>query len=214
MREFITDPVEIERKSMEIIEGELGERIHSIPMEMRRVVKRVIHTTADFEYATILEWSDDFVATMADVLMRKRPIITDTTMIQSGLNQRVLEKEGLACDCLIRDPEVVALAKAEGITRSMAALRFALKRYHEPILVVGNAPTTLFQLEQMMKKGECRPACVVGVPVGFVGAAESKELIRHLGIPFIITRGRKGGSTVAVAIVNAILYELYGNVAP
>lgn len=214
MREYITDPVEIERKSMEIIESELGERIQSIPMEMRRIIKRVIHTTADFEYADLLEWSDDFLAAMTDALKRKRPVITDTTMIQSGLNKRVLQKEGIECDCLIRDPEAVALAKAEGITRSMAALRCALQRYREPILIVGNAPTTLFQLEQMVEDGECPPACVVGVPVGFVGAAESKESVRALGVPYIVTRGRKGGSTVAVAIVNAILYELYGNVAP
>ncbi|MCK4258122.1 MAG: precorrin-8X methylmutase [Halanaerobiales bacterium] len=212
--DYIKNPMGIEKRSMEIIEEELGAKIHDIPLKMRALVKRVIHTTADFEYADLLEYSDDFVEKMKEALLNNLQIITDTTMALSGINKRVLHGLGVEYHCYISDPEVVQLAKSEGITRSMAAVRFATERFVRPIFVFGNAPTAIFQLKELIDQGLCKPACLVGVPVGFVGAAESKELVRELGIPYIITRGRKGGSTVAAAIMNSILYELKGNITP
>lgn len=211
---YLTDPRGIEKRSMEIIEEELGEKIHQIPEHMCSIVKRVIHTTADFEYADLLEYSDDFVEKMKEALLKQSPIITDTTMGLSGINKRVLNGLGVEYHCYISDPEVVELAKVEKITRSMAAVRIAAQRFEHPIFIVGNAPTAIFQLKELMEVGECQPACIVGVPVGFVGAAESKELAKELNIPYVITRGRKGGSTVAAAIMNAVLYELKGNITP
>ncbi len=212
--EYIKNPMGIEVRSMEIIEEELGEKIHDIPDKMRALVKRVIHTTADFDYADLIEYSDDFIEKMKEALINRSPVITDTTMAISGINKRVLTELGVEYHCFISDPEVVELAKKEKITRSMAAVRIATQRFQSPIFVIGNAPTSIFQLKELIDNNLCQVACIVGVPVGFVGAEESKELAKELGIPYIITRGRKGGSTVAAAIMNAILYELKGNITP
>ncbi len=211
---YITNPEIIEQRSMEIIASELGDRLVQIPVEMRPLIKRIIHTTADFEYADLVSYSTDFLTKLKESLLAKSPLIADTTMVLSGINKRVLEALGVEYYCYIKDPEVVKLAKEEGITRSMAAMQLTCQRWEHPILVVGNAPTALFKLAELMNRGEASPGCVLGVPVGFVGAAESKELLKRLNLPFFTIDGRKGGSTVAASILNAVLYELRGNITP
>lgn len=207
--QYIQKPQAIEAKSFDII----GEIIRETRPEYRfasplheAIVKRVIHTTADFDWLDILWFSDDALAQLCAALRRPSVIYTDTTMALSGINKTLLAQFGGECRCYISDPRVVAQAKAQGITRSMAAVDIAVTEESEKIFVFGNAPTALFRLleHDVAVRG------VVGVPVGFVGAAESKEALTHSHLPAIAALGRKGGSNVAAAIVNAILYYLQG----
>lgn len=212
--EYIKRPMDIEKRSMEIIEEELGDKLKDIPEEILPVVKRAIHTTADFDFAEIIDYSDDFIKGVEAGLKAGSPLITDTTMSLSGINKRVLKSLGVDYHCLISDPEVVEKAKIDGTTRSMAAVRVTFQRFEKPIFVIGNAPTALFQLKELIDKENLRPAAIIGVPVGFVGARESKEEIRKVDLPYLVTRGRKGGSTVAASIVNALLYQMASNITP
>ena len=195
-------PADIEARSMELIGQELGERV--FPAEQLPVVKRVIHTTADFEYADNLVFSAGAVEAGIAAIRQGCTIVTDTQMAFSGVNKRVLEKFGGRAVCFMSDPDVAAEAKARGETRA-ARLEGPL------VLAIGNAPTALVRACELIDAGELRPALVIGVPVGFVNVVESKELLLTLDVPHIVARGRKGGSNVAAASCNAMLYQASNN---
>lgn len=197
-------PADIERRSMELIEAELKTPLSP---EIAPVVKRVIHTTADFDYAETLVFSPDAVERGRGALKRGCTVVTDTTMAQSGINKRALAALGGRAECFIAHPEVVRLAKERGCTRSAAAVDYAAATLTGPLVfAIGNAPTALIRLCELVEAGTLRPELVIGVPVGFVNVVEAKELALRLPVPYIVARGRKGGSTVAAAIVNALLY--------
>ena len=202
-------PAEIEQRSMEIITAELGER--SLPPEVLPVVKRVIHTSADFDYADNLVFSPDAVAKGIEAVRNGCTIVTDTQMAWSGVNKRVLEKFGGRAVCFMSDPEVAAQAKARGETRATVSMERAAELEGPLVFAIGNAPTALVRLCQLIDEGKVNPALVIGVPVGFVNVVESKELMLTMDAPHIVARGRKGGSNVAAAICNAILYQASGN---
>lgn len=205
-------PEEIEAESFRIIEAEVGPHPWS-PAEWP-IVRRVIHTSADFEFARTLVISPDAVSRGVAALRAGRGIVTDTTMALSGIAKPRLQRFGIRTSCHVADPDVADLAKREGITRSVAAMRKALADPANGIFVIGNAPTALFELLRLAGEIGIRPDLVIGIPVGFVGAAESKEQLLvsapGLGIPFITSRGRKGGSTIAAAVVNALLIMAEG----
>lgn len=206
----IISPMEIENKSFEIITEELGERI--FPPLWENIIKRVIHTTADFDYADNLYISENAVESGIEALKQGCTIVTDTTMAMSGINKRILSLLGCNVECFIADEDVKKEAKERGITRSAVAVEKAGKDKNIKIYVVGNAPTALISLYELIKSGKIeKPSLVVGVPVGFVNVVESKELFVNSDIPCIIARGRKGGSNVAAAIINAILYTISEN---
>ncbi|MBF8983570.1 precorrin-8X methylmutase [Lutibacter sp. B2] len=206
MSNYVKIPHLIEEKSFEIITEELGKKV--FPEEIGKIVKRVIHTTADFEYADITIISPEAIESAKKAIKAGANIITDTNMSRSGINKKRLAEYGGEVYCYIADEDVAKAAKEKGTTRAMAAMDKAIEGENNKIFVIGNAPTALFKLKEFIEKGKVKPALVVGVPVGFVGAAESKEEFEKLNVPYIITRGRKGGSTVAAAIINAILYML------
>lgn len=209
--EYIKNPMEIESKSFEIIQGIIDEIRPGYEFKNEveeKIIKRAIHTTADFEYLDILKISDEAIDSIVDALNNKATIFTDTNMALSGINKRKLS--ALDCDfkCLVADEEVADLAKEKGITRSMAAVEVAAKTPGRKIFVLGNAPTALYKVMEMKNEGNLDIDAVVGVPVGFVGAAESKDELEKTDIPYIISKGRKGGSNLAAAIINAILYSM------
>ena len=204
MNNYLKDPKEIERRSFEIITDELGEK--KFGESMGRIVKRVIHATADFEYADLLEIHPEAIEAGKKAIEDGCCIYSDTQMIIGGVNKKSLSKFGVCMFNFVHDEDVAKKALETGITRSMIALEKAALDKNIRIFAVGNAPTALFTLKRLIEEGKTKPDLIIGVPVGFVGAAESKESIRDLGIPYIITRGRKGGSTVAAAIINALLY--------
>lgn len=205
---YIQQPQAIERKSFEIISDIIAdtrpEYRFASPLH-EAIIKRVIHTTADFEWLDILWFAPDALTRLTEALSRPCTLYTDTTMALSGINKNLLATFGGECRCYISDPRVVREAKAQGMTRSMAAVDIAVKEEGDKVFVFGNAPTALFRL--LEHKG-LEVGGVIGVPVGFVGAAESKDALSKSGLPGIAALGRKGGSNVAAAIVNAILYHL------
>lgn len=197
-------PSEIEKRSFEMITEELGDR--KIPPENEAVVKRVIHTSADFEYYDNLTFSPDAVKKGIEAIKAGACIVTDTQMGRSGINKPTLESFGGEALCFIADEDVKEMAKASGTTRATAAVDKAAKLGKPIIFAVGNAPTALVRLYELIQEGKIKPELIIGVPVGFVNVVESKELILALDIPYIVARGRKGGSNVAAAICNAMLY--------
>lgn len=200
-------PEEIEAESFRLIEAEVGS--HSWSPDDWQVVRRVIHTSADFDYARSMFFSPEAVPRGVAALRQGRGIVTDTTMALSGIAKPRLATFGVTAACFVADPEVARGARAARITRSILAMRKAGGDPANGIFVIGNAPTALFELVRLMREEGVRPALIVGVPVGFVGAADSKERLiaeaTELGVPFITNRGRKGGSNVAAAVVNALL---------
>lgn len=204
-------PADIEKTSFSIIERELKEKGREIPEDKKHVLLRVIHTTADFEYLDTMTFSEGVLEQAADALCRGAHIVTDTTMALSGINKRRLAQFGGAVHCYIADPDVAETAKQEGTTRSAAAVKKAVREASQAgvplIFAVGNAPTALLALEEEIRGGY-RPELVIAVPVGFVNVVQAKERIMQTGVPYICNRGRKGGSNVAAAICNAILYSL------
>ena len=206
MMDYIKNPMEIENASMRIIESEIGE--HSFSKEELLIVKRIIHTTADFEYKNLGEISKDAIEASKKVFKKSFTIYTDTNMALSGINKIALSKLNGKAICYVNLDEVHKVAKEKGITRSMAALEKACED-NVDIFVFGNAPTALFKLKELIKSGKANPSLIIAVPVGFVGAAESKENLDELNVPYIRVKGRKGGSTVAAAIVNALMYNVY-----
>lgn len=199
-------PAEIEKRSFEIITQELGDR--QFPEEIAPVVKRVIHTTADFDYADNLMFSPHAVRQALQAIQDGAHIVTDTNMAKSGINKKILAKFGGEVHCFVAEPDVAAEAKQRGVTRSTVSMERAAKLHVPLIFAIGNAPTALIQLEKMIAAGQLHPELIVGVPVGFVNVVESKERIIQAGVPYIVARGRKGGSNVAASIINALLYQL------
>lgn len=199
-------PAEIEKRSFEIITQELGDR--QFPEEIAPVVKRVIHTTADFDYADNLMFSPHTVRQALQAIQDGAHIVTDTNMAKSGINKKILAKFGGEVHCFVAEPDVAAEAKQRGVTRSTVSMERAAKLHVPLIFAIGNAPTALIQLEKMIAAGQLHPELIVGVPVGFVNVVESKERIMQAGVPYIVARGRKGGSNVAASIINALLYQL------
>ena len=199
-------PMDIEKRSFEIITELLGER--KLDAENELVIKRVIHTTADFDYADNLAFSEHAVTKGIEALRGGCDIVTDTQMARSGVSKATLEKLGGSVHCFISDPEVAAEAKARGVTRAVVSMEHAARLTKPLIFAIGNAPTALMRLRELIEAGELAPALVIGVPVGFVNVVESKEQIIQSSAPHIVARGRKGGSNVAAAIVNALLYQI------
>ena len=199
-------PMEIETRSFEIITSLLGDRV--LDPENEAVIKRVIHTTADFDYAETLCFSEHAVARGIEALRGGCDIVTDTQMARSGVNKTVLGRLGGEVRCFMSDADVAEEAKERGVTRAFVSMERAAALEKPCIFAIGNAPTALISLYELISAGELVPALVIGVPVGFVNVVESKELIMTAPVPYIVARGRKGGSSVAAAICNAMLYQI------
>lgn len=204
---YLNDPTMIEKNSMEIIQqGIVGTCFNESELV---VVKRMIHTTGDFDYKNIALFKNDPVMVGLKLLKQGCRIFTDTRMAWSGINKKALKKSGSELRCYIDDERVKELAPKKGTTRSCAAVDIACQDKVD-IYVIGNAPTALFRIGELIQQDRVNPSLIIGVPVGFVGAAESKDFIRELDTPSITTVGTKGGSNVAASIVNALLYMAVG----
>ncbi len=199
-------PMDIERRSFEIIAEELGDR--KIDPEYDMLVRRVIHTTADFDYYDNLAFSEHAMTRLMEAISGGADIVTDTTMAQAGINKRMLARFGGTARCFIADEDVAAEARARGVTRSLVSMEKAARLEKRLVFAIGNAPTALMSICDLVRAGKLDPAVVIGVPVGFVNVIEAKEDVMRLPVPWIVARGRKGGSNVAAAIVNAALYQL------
>ena len=207
MLNFITQPMEIENKSFEIIAPHLKNL--NLSAEETKIYSRIIHAAGDVEYAPIIKISATAIESAKNVLQHGANIFTDVEMVRTGINKRVLKKFGGEVFCKVADDEVKNFAAQEKITRSMAAMRTFGKDLNNSVVAIGNAPTALFEVLRLVREEKIFPAVIIGVPVGFVGAADSKaELASQNEVPFITVEGTKGGSPIAVAAVNAILYLL------
>lgn len=198
-------PAEIERRSFEIIEQELP---HSLDPVQAPIIKRVIHTTADFSYADSLCFSKHAVEIAREAIQQGASIITDTNMAKAGINKNKLAAYGGEVHCFMADEDVAAEAKKRGITRAAVSMEKSAIMGENFIYAIGNAPTALIRLYELIEEGKIKPRLIIGVPVGFVHVVEAKELIMKTAVPYIVARGRKGGSNVAVAICNALLYGM------
>ena len=199
-------PMEIEKRSFEIIQEELGDR--KLDPEYDLLIRRVIHTTADFEYVDTLAFSEHAMQKLMDAIRSGCDIVTDTTMAMSGINKKTLAKFGGAAHCFIADSDVTEESKTRGVTRSLVSMEKAAGLGKKLIFAVGNAPTALFSICELIRSGRLAPEMVIGVPEGFVNVVEAKEELMKTAEHYIVNRGRKGGSNVAAAIVNAALYQL------
>lgn len=204
----IVRPMEIEKRSFEIISGILESEGVALDPENELVIKRVIHTTADFEYVKNLVFSEHAVGIGIEALKNGCDIVTDTQMAKSGISKTTLAKLGGEVHCFMSDEDVAQEARARGVTRAAVSMEKAAGLEKPLIFAVGNAPTALIALDELIKAGRLAPKLIIGVPVGFVNVVESKELIIASSVPHIVARGRKGGSNVAAAIVNAMLYQI------
>ena len=200
--------MEIEKRSFEIISEELRSMGIELPKEQEMITKRVIHTSADFDYAKTMTYSADAAEIAKNLIRNGADIVTDTTMGLSGINKKILAEFGGSVHCFIADEDVAKQAKKQGKTRSCVSMEKAAELNKPVIFAIGNAPTALFSIYEMMQKTTWRPAFVIGVPVGFVNVEAAKELIMETDIPYIVNVGRKGGSNVAAAICNALIYEI------
>lgn len=199
-------PRDIERRSFEIITEELGDK--KLDPEKELIIKRCIHTSADFEYADSLCFSEGAVEKAMEALKNGACIVTDTQMGRSGINKRALARYGGEVYCFISDEDVVETAKKNGTTRATASMDKAAEMKKPLIFAIGNAPTALVRLYELMEEGKINPALIIGVPVGFVNVVQSKELIMESKAPYIVAKGRKGGSNIAACICNALLYMI------
>jgi precorrin-8X/cobalt-precorrin-8 methylmutase len=202
----VIKPGDIEKRSFEIITGILGKR--SFPAMHEPIIKRVIHTTADFEYADSLKIREDAVEKALEAIKNGGNIVTDTKMAAAGINKKSLGRFGGQVVCHMDDERIAVEAVAQGVTRAALCMEKAVLDPKNRIFAIGNAPTALLRLCELIDAEAVVPALVIGVPVGFVNVVESKELLKKRNVPFIISEGRKGGSNVAAAIVNALLYML------
>lgn len=198
-------PSDIERRSFEIIESELPREIDG---EIKPVVKRVIHTTADFDYIDNLCFSDKVTQIIKNAIKNGADIVTDTQMAKSGINKNRLASFGGEVHCFMSDTDIAAAARENGTTRAVVSMEKAAKLGKDVIFAIGNAPTALIKLYELIRDKKLNPIAIIGVPVGFVNVVQAKELIMTAGVPYIVARGRKGGSNVAAAICNAIIYEI------
>lgn len=201
-------PEEIEKRSFEIIQAELQEKGIKIPEDERSVTMRVIHTSADFDYAETLSYSENAVRIAGDLIKNGAHIVTDTNMAKAGINKKLLAKFGGEVHCFMAEEDVAREAKERQITRAAVSMERAAKLGKKIIFALGNAPTAMISLHEMMKNGSYTPDFIIGVPVGFVNVVAAKELFLDGPVPYIINRGRKGGSNVAAAVCNGILYGL------
>lgn len=199
-------PRDIERRSFEIITEELGDK--KLDPEKKLIIKRCIHTSADFEYADSLCFSEGAVEKAMEALKNGACIVTDTQMGRSGINKRALARYGGEVYCFISDEDVAETAKKNGTTRATASMDKAAEMKKPLIFAIGNAPTALVRLYELMEEGKINPALIIGVPVGFVNVVQSKELIMESKAPYIVAKGRKGGSNIAACICNALLYMI------
>ena len=202
---LITDPAAIEARSMELIESELTV---SLPPDIKPVVKRVIHCTADFDYAQSLYFSPNAVQAGINALKSGCAIVTDTQMAKAGINKSAAQRLGCEVLCFMSDPDVAEEAKRRGCTRAAVSMERASRLDRPLIFAIGNAPTALLTLRELMDAGRLAPELIIAVPVGFVNILEAKDAILASNVPHIVARGRKGGSNVAAAIVNALVYSL------
>lgn len=204
--EFIKEPMAIENKSMEIIRPYLDKL--NLPQEQIAVYSRMIHASGDPDYANWVKIHPEAIEKAAQALENGADIFCDVEMVRTGINKKRLADFGGKVHCLIADEEVAVKAKEQGITRSMMAMRTFGEKLNGAVVAIGNAPTALFEVLDMMGKQNIRPACIVGVPVGFVGAAESKQALVDLSpVSYITVLGNKGGSPIAASAINAILYR-------
>ena len=201
-------PQDIEKRSFAIISKELEEKGIVLPKEQELVTKRAIHTSADFDYAKTMTYSDHAVEIAKKLIQNGAGIVTDTNMALAGVNKKELAKYGGEAHCFMAEEEVAKIAKERGVTRAAVSMEKAAQIEKPVIFAIGNAPTALIELYEMIQSGKYRPAFIIGVPVGFVNVEAAKDLILKTDVPYIINRGRKGGSNIAAAICNALLYEL------
>lgn len=201
-------PSDIEKNSFATIERELEEKGITLPEDQRLITMRAIHTTADFEYADTMMYSDNAVSIFKELILQGADIVTDTNMALSGINKKTLARFGGQVHCFMADEQVAAEAKERHVTRATVSMEKAAQIGKPVIFAVGNAPTALVSLFDLMESGIFKPAFIIGVPVGFVNVEAAKELIMATDVPYIVNRGRKGGSNVAAAICNAVLYQL------
>ncbi|MFA6805548.1 MAG: precorrin-8X methylmutase [Candidatus Methanomethylophilaceae archaeon] len=204
MKLEIVKPEDIEKRSMEIITSELNGR--TLPEPQFSILKRCIHTSADFDYYDNLTFSENAAQIGIKAIREGAHIVTDTKMAAAGINKGKLKQYGGEVHCFISDDDVVEEAKKEGCTRATISMRKGAKLKGPVIFAIGNAPTALVELDRLIREEGLRPALIIGVPVGFVNVVESKELIMKAGIPYIVARGRKGGSNIAATICNAMIY--------
>ncbi len=201
----IVEPAKIESRSMEIITRELNGR--AWPEPEFSIIKRCIHTSADFDYADNLCFSQGAARLGVEALQKGASIVTDTRMAASGINKKKLEQYKGQVYCFMDTPEVAKEARERGCTRATVCMEQGAKLKGPVIFAVGNAPTALIRLYEMIEEGQVKPVLIIGAPVGFVNVVEAKELIMEAGVPYIVPRGRKGGSNIAAAICNAMLYQ-------
>ena len=201
-------PQDIEKRSFAIISKELEEKGIVLPKEQELVTKRAIHTSADFDYAKTMTYSDHAVEIAKKLIQNGADIVTDTNMALAGVNKKELAKYGGEAHCFMAEEEVAKIAKERGVTRAAVSMEKAAQIEKPVLFAIGNAPTALIELYEMMQSGKYRPAFIIGVPVGFVNVEAAKDQILKTDVPYIINRGRKGGSNIAAAICNALLYEL------
>ena len=210
-------PSDIERTSLGIITTELASMGITLPDENAAVIKRVIHASADFDYAETLRFTEHACQRIAKTLTKGAVIVTDTNMARAGISAGAMKKLGCEAVCYMADPRAAESAKAENTTRAAASMRIAMEEHSKAVFAIGNAPTALFELCRLMEDG-ARPATVIAVPVGFVNVVEAKEEIfktcAALGIPCVAAMGRKGGSTIAAAVCNALLYTAADQLDP
>ena len=200
-------PMDIEKRSFEIITEELG---YDLPEKEAPIIKRCIHTSADFDYAKNLCFSEDVVEKALKALKNGACIVTDTQMAKSGINKKALAKYGGEVYCFMSDADVAETAKKNGSTRATASMDKAAEMSKPLIFAIGNAPTALVRLYELIEDGKLKPELIIGVPVGFVNVVQSKELIMQAEVPYIVAKGRKGGSNIAACICNALLYMAGG----
>lgn len=202
-------PRDIERRSFEIITEELGDR--KLDADKELIIKRCIHTSADFDYADNLCFSEGVVEKAIEAIKNGACIVTDTQMGRSGINKKALAKYGGEVYCFMSDEDVAKTAKENGTTRATASMDKAASMNKPLIFAIGNAPTALVRLYELIQEGKINPALIIGVPVGFVNVVQSKELIMETDVPYIVAQGRKGGSNIAACICNALLYMIDDN---
>lgn len=201
-------PQDIEKRSFQIISEELECRKIILPPENADVIMRCIHTSADFDYADTLRFSKDAVAIARKLIQEGADIVTDTNMAKTGINKKSIERFGCSVHCFMADDEIAAEAKGRGLTRAYVSMEHASRLGKKIIFAVGNAPTALVALKELIDRKEFVPELVIGVPVGFVNVVQAKELIMESSVPYIVNIGRKGGSNIAAAIVNALSYGI------
>ena len=199
-------PMDIEKRSFEIITNELGEKKLIPGTEL--IVKRCIHTSADFDYAENLCFSENVVDKALEAIKNGACIVTDTQMAKSGINKKALARYGGEVYCFMSDDDVAAIAKQNGTTRATASMDKAATLDKKLIFAIGNAPTALVRLYELINEGKINPELIIGVPVGFVNVVQSKELIMEMDVPYVVAKGRKGGSNIAACICNALLYMI------